>query len=57
MSTATAFSVPGFSLGWWHERLKALVVDVDAPHSRDEEEVVTFREPDGIVIDLVGVRR
>ncbi len=31
MMTATAFSVPSASLGWWHERLQALVVDVDAP--------------------------
>ena len=54
MTTATAFSVPGSSLGWWHERLKRLEVDVDAPRSRDAEEVLTFRDPDGIVIDLVA---
>ncbi|MFL6027479.1 MAG: ring-cleaving dioxygenase [Friedmanniella sp.] len=54
MMTSTAFSVPGSSLGWWHERLKALEVDVDAPTSRDEEEVLTFRDPDGMVIDLVA---
>jgi glyoxalase family protein len=54
MTTATAFSVPGSSLGWWHERLKGLEVDVDAPRSRDGEDVLTFRDPDGIVIDLVA---
>jgi glyoxalase family protein len=54
MMTATAFSVPGASLGWWHERLKSLAVDVDDPISRDTEEVLTFRDPDGIVIDLVA---
>ncbi len=54
MTTATAFSVPGNSLGWWHERLQGLGVDVDAPYSRDDDEVLTFRDGDGIVIDLVA---
>src|SRR5687768_17502354 len=54
MTTATAFSVPGSSLGWWYERFKALGIDCDAPRTRDEEEVLTFRDPDGMVIDLVA---
>jgi glyoxalase family protein len=54
MTTATAFSVPGSSLGWWHERFKTLGIDSDAPATRDEEEVLTFRDPDGMVIDLVA---
>jgi glyoxalase family protein len=54
MTTATAFSVPASSLGWWHERFKELRIDVDAPRTRDEDEVLTFRDPDGIVIDLVA---
>jgi glyoxalase family protein len=54
MTTATAFSVPETSLGWWHERLQAMGVDVDPPRTRDEEEVLTFRDPDGLVIDLVA---
>jgi glyoxalase family protein len=54
MSTATAFSVPGTSLGWWHERMKTLRIDTDAPRSRGVEEVLTFRDPDGMVIDLVA---
>ena len=54
MSTTTAFSVPGDSLGWWNERLQALAVDVDLPHTRDAEEVLTFRDPDGMIIDLVA---
>ena len=33
MTTATAFSVPGSSLGWWHERFKELRIDTDAPRS------------------------
>ena len=54
MTTTTAFSVPGASLGWWHQRFVGLGIDVDSPHSRDEDEVLTFRDPDGIVIDLVA---
>ena len=54
MMTSTAFSVPESSLGWWHERLQRLGVDVDPPRSRDEEELLTFRDPDGMVIDLVA---
>jgi hypothetical protein len=54
MTTATAFSVPGSSLGWWHERFKELQIDTDAPTTRDQEEVLTFRDPDGMVIDLVA---
>jgi len=54
MSTTTAFSVPGSSLGWWHERLRGLEVDTDAPSSRDDEDVLTFRDPNGMVMDLVA---
>ena len=31
MTTATAFSVPGSSLGWWHERFKTMGIDTDSP--------------------------
>ena len=54
MSTTTAFSVPGPSLGWWHQRLQGLAVDTDAPTSRDSEDVLTFRDPNGMIIDLVA---
>jgi glyoxalase family protein len=54
MTTTTAFSVPGSSLGWWHERLKRLEVDTDAPASRGTEEVLAFRDPNGMGIDLVA---
>ncbi len=54
MTTATAFSVPETSLGWWRERLVTHGIDADAPRSRDGEDVLTFRDPDGMVIDLVA---
>jgi glyoxalase family protein len=54
LTTATAFSVPPQSLGWWQSRLAELKVDADAPVSRDGEEVLTLRDPDGLVIELVA---
>jgi len=54
MTGATAFSVPPESLGWWHQRLTGLDVDVDAPATRQDEEVLTLRDPDGMVLDLVA---
>lgn len=54
MTTATAFGIPPESLGWWQRRLAELGVDADAPATRDGEEVLTLRDPDGLVIDLVA---
>jgi glyoxalase family protein len=54
LTTATAFSVPPESLGWWQARLTGLGLDVDGPRARDGEEVMTLRDPDGLVLDLVA---
>ena len=54
LTTATAFSVPPESMGWWQRRLGSLGVDVDGPRARDAEDVLTFRDPDGLVVDLVA---
>lgn len=54
MMTSTAFSVPPASLGWWYERLAAASVDVDRPVTRAAEEVLSFRDPNGMIIDLVA---
>jgi glyoxalase family protein len=54
MTTSTAFGVPPESLGWWQKRLAELGVDAEEPVSRDGEEVLTLRDPDGLVIDLVA---
>jgi glyoxalase family protein len=54
LTTATAFSVPGPSLGWWQKRFKQLKIDADDPYSRNGEDVLTFRDPDGMVVDLVA---
>jgi glyoxalase family protein len=54
LTTATAFSVPPESMGWWQGHLAGLGVEIQGPRSRDAEEVLTFRDPDGLVIDLVA---
>jgi len=54
LTTATAFSVPPESVGWWQRRLTGLGIDVEGPRDRDGEEVLTFRDPDGLVIELVA---
>jgi glyoxalase family protein len=54
LTTATAFSVPPESLGWWQRRLAELQVDAEQPVDRGGEEVLTLRDPDGLVIDLVA---
>lgn len=54
LTTATAFGVPPGSLGWWQRRITELGVDHDAPRTRGGEEVLTLRDPDGLVVDLVA---
>ncbi len=59
LTTATAFGVPPASLGWWQTHLADRGVDVvTGPRDRDSggtsEEVLTLRDPDGLVIELVS---
>ncbi len=54
LTTATAFSVPPESMGWWQRHLSALGLAMQGPRTRDGEEVLTIRDPDGLVIDIVA---
>jgi len=59
LTTATAFSVPPTSLGWWQNHLADRDVDVvNGPKDRESggesEEVLTLRDPDGLVVELVS---
>jgi glyoxalase family protein len=55
-ATATAFSVPEGSLGWWAERLAKLGVAAEEPKPRQgfDEEVITLLDPDGLKLELVA---
>ena len=53
-ATTVSFSVPEASLGYWTERLKAHSVSFGAPRARFDEEVLAFRDPDGLPLELVA---
>jgi len=54
LTTATAFSVPPESIGWWQRRLVGMNVDADVPVEREGTAVLTLRDPHGLVVDLVA---
>jgi glyoxalase family protein len=53
---ATAFSVPAGSLPFWTARLIAHGVTPSAPSPRFGDEVLSFTDPDGLVLELVAAR-
>ena len=54
MAAATAFAIPAASLDYWMERLAGLHDDFDAPKSRLGDQVLTLRDPDGLILELVA---
>jgi catechol 2,3-dioxygenase-like lactoylglutathione lyase family enzyme len=54
LTTATAFSVPPESIGFWHERAKQLSVSVEAPVVRGDSEVLTIFDNDGMRLELIA---
>jgi len=53
LTTATAFSIPEESTSWWLGRLRLLGVNVQPVAQRNGSDVITLRDPDGMVLDLV----
>lgn len=53
-TTHTAFFVPKSSLPYWLSRLQAQGVLVEETGKRFSEEVLTFADPDGMKIEIVG---
>ncbi|SEK58150.1 glyoxalase family protein [Bosea lupini] len=51
----TAFRIPAAAVGYWTHRLIANGVAHDAPQKRFGETVLSFRDPDGMRLALVGV--
>ena len=51
----TAFRIPRGSIGWWAHRLVALGVPHEAPVSVFGETTLRLRDPDGMMLALVGV--
>ena len=54
LTTATAFSVPCESIGFWHERVKTLGLTTEAPVVRGDSEVLTLFDNDGMRLELVA---
>lgn len=54
--TTTAFSIPEPALGYWVDRLHRLGVSHEGPRTRFDESVVSFIDPDGLVLELVAHR-
>jgi glyoxalase family protein len=50
----TAFSVPLASLGYWEDRLLTHRIPVERSGKRFDEEVLTFADPDGMKLEIVG---
>lgn len=53
-ATVTSFSVPEGSIGWWQRHLARLGVPATRPAERLEEDVLSLRDPDGLVLELVA---
>ena len=54
LTTATSFSVPQESLGFWEKHLKDLQLETIRTKDSDDNEVVELRDWDGMRIQLVG---
>lgn len=54
LTTATSFSVPSESIGFWIERMAKLGIEIEDRRIRSDQEVLTFRDPDGMRLELVG---
>lgn len=53
-TTVTSYSIPEGSLGWWQTHLSARGIEVELTTSRFEEDALRFRDPDGLVIELIA---
>ena len=50
----TSLAIPADSLGWWLHRFVATGVRHEAPMRRGDEQVVSFRDPEGMRLELVA---
>jgi glyoxalase family protein len=51
--TVISFAIPKNSMGYWQERLQLADLSVQGPFTRFDEQVLSFRDPDGIQLELV----
>lgn len=56
-ASVTAFSIPRSSIGYWVERLVRSSLRFDGPARRMHEQVISLRDPDGLLLELVADER
>lgn len=52
--THTAFAIPTAAIDFWKDRLTQRAVSVQGPYQRFDESFLLFRDPDGMMIELVS---
>jgi catechol 2,3-dioxygenase-like lactoylglutathione lyase family enzyme len=52
-----SLAIPSGSLGFWIERLLAHGVKYEGPARRFDEQVLSFKDPDGLLVELVATPR
>lgn len=55
--TATTFSVPPGSIGFWRDRLQSRGIEVAVSGRRFDEPVLVARDPSGLVMELIETER
>lgn len=50
----TRLAIAPESIGWWLHRFVSAGVSHDAPSKRGDEQLITFRDPDGLLLELVA---
>jgi glyoxalase family protein len=53
-ATTTSFSIPEGALGYWSDRLAAMGVEVAEQSTRVSDEILSFEDPDGLLVQLVA---
>lgn len=51
---ASAYAIGSGSLDYWRDRLHAQGVSIGAPETRFGVEVITLRDPDGMILELIA---
>jgi glyoxalase family protein len=53
-ASATSYSIPAKSIGFWFDRLKRMDVAAYGPVARFGDQVISFDDPDGLPLELVA---
>ncbi len=54
MASATAYACAPESLDFWMMRLGERAIDFDGPGERLGEQVISFRDPDGLAVEIIA---